>query len=199
MERLQHEIETRYGWSMHERIDRVLEVHRLDPDATIAELSGGWRRRVALARALVGEPDLLLLDEPTNHLDVEVIQWLEDALLEFRGGVLFVTHDRALLTRLATRILELDRGALTSWPGDYPNFLARKAAALEEEARHDALFDKKSRRRRPGSAAASRRGAPATRGACARWWRCARSAGGGARCRAAPSSQSRKRRPRASW
>ncbi len=143
MEWLQHEIETRDGWRMHERIDDILEIHRLSADASIAELSGGWRRRVALARALVGDPDLLLLDEPTNHLDVEVIQWLEDALLEFRGGVLFVTHDRALLTRLATRILELDRGALTSWPGDYPNFLAKKAAALEEEARHAALFDKK--------------------------------------------------------
>jgi len=91
----------------------------------------------------VGEPDLLLLDEPTNHLDVEVIQWIEDTLEEFRGGVLFVTHDRALLTRLATRILELDRGALTSWPGDYPAFLSKKALALEEEERHDALFDKK--------------------------------------------------------
>jgi ABC transport system ATP-binding/permease protein len=143
MEVLQHEIESRDGWRMHERIDAILEVHRLSADATIGELSGGWRRRVALARALVGDPDLLLLDEPTNHLDVEVIQWLEDALLEFRGGVLFVTHDRALLTRLATRILELDRGVLNSWPGDYPTFLARKAAALEEEARHAALFDKK--------------------------------------------------------
>jgi ATP-binding cassette subfamily F protein uup len=143
MEWLQHEIETRDGWRMHERIDNILEIHRLSADASIAELSGGWRRRVALARALVGDPDLLLLDEPTNHLDVEVIQWLEDALLEFRGGVLFVTHDRALLTRLATRILELDRGVLNSWPGDYPNFLAKKAAALEEEARHAALFDKK--------------------------------------------------------
>ena len=143
MEVLQHEIESRDGWRMHERIDSILEIHRLSADARIAELSGGWRRRVALARALVGDPDLLLLDEPTNHLDVEVIQWLEDALLEFRGGVLFVTHDRALLTRLATRILELDRGVLNSWPGDYPTFLARKAAALEEEARHAALFDKK--------------------------------------------------------
>ena len=143
MEQLQHEIETHDGWRLHERVENVLATHQLAADARVAELSGGWRRRVALARALVGEPDLLLLDEPTNHLDVEVIQWLEDALLEFRGGVLFVTHDRALLTRLATRILELDRGALTSWPGDYPNFLAKKALALEEEERHDALFDKK--------------------------------------------------------
>jgi ATP-binding cassette subfamily F protein uup len=143
MEQLQHELETLDGWRLHERVEQVLATHQLAADARVAELSGGWRRRVALARALVGEPDLLLLDEPTNHLDVEVIQWLEDRLLEFRGGVLFVTHDRALLTRLATRILELDRGALTSWPGDYPNFLAKKALALEEEERRDALFDKK--------------------------------------------------------
>jgi ATP-binding cassette subfamily F protein uup len=143
MEQLQHEIETRDGWRLHERVENVLEIHALDADATMGSLSGGWKRRVALARALVGDPDLLLLDEPTNHLDVEVIQWLEDALLSFRGGVLFVTHDRALLQRLATRILELDRGKLTSWPGDYAKFLVSKAAALEEEARHDALFDKK--------------------------------------------------------
>jgi ATP-binding cassette subfamily F protein uup len=143
MEALQHEIESRDGWRLHERVETILAIHELSADARMGELSGGWRRRVALARALVGDPDLLLLDEPTNHLDVEVIQWLEDALLEFRGGVLFVTHDRALLTRLATRILELDRGALSSWPGDYPGFLARKAAALEEEARHDALFDRR--------------------------------------------------------
>jgi ATP-binding cassette subfamily F protein uup len=96
-----------------------------------------------LAQALVGDPDLLLLDEPTNHLDIEVIRWLEEQLLELRGGVLFVTHDRALLTRLATRIVELDRGVLTSWLGDYPTFRTKKAAALEEEARHAALLDKK--------------------------------------------------------
>jgi ATP-binding cassette subfamily F protein uup len=143
LESLQHEIETRDGWRLHERVEQSLTLHGLSADASMGELSGGWRRRVALARALIGEPDLLLLDEPTNHLDIEVIQWLEEVLLAFRGGVLFVTHDRALIVRLATRILELDRGALGSWPGDYPNFLVRKAAALEEEARHDALFDKK--------------------------------------------------------
>jgi ATP-binding cassette subfamily F protein uup len=143
MEQLHHEIDSRDGWLLDQRVASVVAVQGLEADARIGALSGGQRRRVALARALVGEPDLLLLDEPTNHLDVEAIQWLEDALLEFRGGVLFVTHDRALLTRLATRILELDRARLTSWPGDYPSFLTRKAVALEEEARHDALFDKK--------------------------------------------------------
>ncbi len=142
MEALQHEIEACDGWSLSQRVDQILARLELPPDERIGELSGGWRRRVALAQALVSEPDLLLLDEPTNHLDIEVIQWLEEQLLEFRGGVLFVTHDRALLTRLATRIVELDRGVLTSWSFDYPTFLLKKAAALEEEARHAALFDK---------------------------------------------------------
>jgi ABC transport system ATP-binding/permease protein len=143
MDALQHELEVRDGWSLSQRVDQILARLELPADAPLGSLSGGWRRRVALAQALVGEPDLLLLDEPTNHLDVEVIQWLEDRLLEFRGGVLFVTHDRALLARLATRIVELDRGVLTSWTGSYPEYLAKKAAALEEEERHRALFDKK--------------------------------------------------------
>jgi ATP-binding cassette subfamily F protein uup len=143
MEELQHALEARGGWSLGQRVDSILERLELPADATLGSLSGGWKRRVALARALVCEPDLLLLDEPTNHLDIEVIQWLEEQLQDFRGGVLFVTHDRALLTRLATRIVELDRGQLTSWPGDYARFLVQKAAALEEEERRNALFDKK--------------------------------------------------------
>jgi ATP-binding cassette subfamily F protein uup len=143
MEDLQHEIEACDGWSLGQRVDQILARLELDGEDRVAALSGGWKRRVALARALVSEPDLLLLDEPTNHLDIEVIQWLEERLQELSGGVLFVTHDRALLTRLATRILELDRGVLSSWPGSYPRFVADKAAALEQEERQQALFDKK--------------------------------------------------------
>jgi ATP-binding cassette subfamily F protein uup len=142
MERLQHDLEARDGWRWQQRVETVISRLQLPADTPLAELSGGWRRRVLLGRALVRDPDVLLLDEPTNHLDLETIQWLEDELLEFRGGLLFVTHDRALLQRLATRLLELDRGALTSWPGDYATFLEKKAALLEVEARHNAKFDK---------------------------------------------------------
>jgi ATP-binding cassette subfamily F protein uup len=107
------------------------------------QLSGGWRRRVALARALVQKPDLLLLDEPTNHLDIATIKWLEDRVYNYPGAVLFITHDRAFLQRLATRIVEIDRGKLTSWPGDYDNFLRRKEKTLEDEAVAEGKFDKK--------------------------------------------------------
>jgi ABC transport system ATP-binding/permease protein len=140
---LQHALEAEDAWRLHERVEQVLARLGLSGDDAIGSLSGGWRRRVALARALVSDPDLLLLDEPTNHLDVEVIEWLEDTIAELRGGVLFVTHDRAFLGRLATRIVELDRGVLTSWAGGYASFLEKKAAALAEEERHRALFDKK--------------------------------------------------------
>ncbi len=142
LEWLQQELERRDGWSLRSRVEQMLARLGLVADQPIAGLSGGWRRRVALAKALVGEPDLLLLDEPTNHLDIESIAWLEERLLAFRGGLLFVTHDRALLTRLATRIVELDRGRLSSWPGDYANFLRRKAEAMAEEDRRNRLFDR---------------------------------------------------------
>ena len=143
LERVQHLIESAGGWQTRQRVETVLSRLRLDPDAPAAELSGGYKRRVLLARALVNEPDLLLLDEPTNHLDIESIGWLEQFLLEFGGSILFITHDRRFLRTLATRIIELDRGRVTDWPGDYGTYLARRQAELDAEAVHRALFDKK--------------------------------------------------------
>jgi ATP-binding cassette subfamily F protein uup len=143
LERLQHDIDAQNGWHFEQNIKNVLLRLALDPDKKVMELSGGWQRRAALAKALVVEPELLLLDEPTNHLDIEAIQWLEDQLLNWDVGLLFITHDRALLQRLATRILELDRGQLTSWPGDYTNFLRRKEEMLHAEGKQNADFDKK--------------------------------------------------------
>jgi len=125
------------------RVKRLIEQLKLPASMPFAELSGGTQRRALLAEALASEPDVLLLDEPTNHLDVESIEWLEDYLLRFRGSLVFVTHDRSFLRRLATRIIELDRGALTSWPGDYDNYLRRRAERQNEEAKERALFDKK--------------------------------------------------------
>ena len=142
-ERVHHLLEAAGGWQIQQRVDTVLSRLRLDPDATVAELSGGYKRRVLLARALVNEPDLLLLDEPTNHLDISSISWLEEFLLEFSGAILFITHDRRFLQTLATRIIELDRGRVTDWPGDFKTYLQRRQAQLEAEATHNALFDKK--------------------------------------------------------
>ena len=128
------------GWNNGSR--QYCRATGLNGDAPLSALSGGWRRAL-LARALVCEPDLLLLDEPTNHLDIEAITWLEDFLAGYPGALLFITHDRAFLKRLATRIIELDRGALSSWPGSYADYLRRKSDQLETETQHRALFDKK--------------------------------------------------------
>lgn len=125
------------------QIDKVISRFNLEPTADIQQLSGGLKRRVLLARALVNEPDLLLLDEPTNHLDLESIIWLEKFLNQYQGAILFITHDRAFLQNLATRIIELDRGNLTSWPGNYQKYLEGKAHALEVETTQQAKFDKK--------------------------------------------------------
>ncbi|MHB8476057.1 MAG: ATP-binding cassette domain-containing protein [Steroidobacteraceae bacterium] len=130
-------------WQAELEVDQVISRLQLDPDAAMDSLSGGWRRRVMLGRALVAAPDLLLLDEPTNHLDIDAITWLEEMMLDFAGALLFISHDRSFVRRLATRIVELDRGRLRVWPGTYDDYLVQKRAALEVEAKHAALFDKK--------------------------------------------------------
>jgi ATP-binding cassette subfamily F protein uup len=130
-------------WQAELDVDQVISRLQLDPDAAMDALSGGWRRRVMLGRALVAAPDLLLLDEPTNHLDIDAITWLEEMMLDFAGALLFISHDRSFVRRLATRIVELDRGRLRVWPGTYDDYLVQKRAALEVEAKHAALFDKK--------------------------------------------------------
>jgi ABC transport system ATP-binding/permease protein len=141
--RLQHELEERDGWRIEQRVELVLSHLSLSSEATVDTLSGGWRRRVLLARALVAQPDVLLLDEPTNHLDLNAILWLEAFLSEYPGAVLFVTHDRAFLQRVATRIVEIDRGRLTSWPADYATFLRLREEWLAGEAVRQDKFDKR--------------------------------------------------------
>ena len=141
--RLHHELDEQNGWRIEQRIELVLSHLALPPDAPVARLSGGWRRRVLLAKALVAEPDVLLLDEPTNHLDLSAILWLESLLLEHPGAVVFVTHDRAFLQRIATRIVDIDRGRLTSWSGDYALFLRSKEQWLANDATRQGKFDKR--------------------------------------------------------
>lgn len=143
MATLQTAIEAANGWQIKSRIESTLTQLELPEDATMSSLSGGWLRRVALARALVVDPDLLLLDEPTNHLDVEMMTWLENKVKEFRGAVLFISHDRAFIRNLATRIVDLDRGHLTSFPGNYDQYLTLKQEQLEIEEAQNAEFDKK--------------------------------------------------------
>ncbi|HET7133164.1 MAG TPA: ATP-binding cassette domain-containing protein, partial [Gammaproteobacteria bacterium] len=143
IEALQREIEAGGGWSVDVHVDLVVSQLGLPGDRRMSELSGGWRRRVALAQALVSNPELLLLDEPTNHLDISTIEWLEDKVRRYPGSVLFVTHDRSFVERVATRIVDIDRGKLRSWPGGYTDYLEQKARAAAEEDQHNALFDKK--------------------------------------------------------
>ena len=143
MESLERKILAGGGWSVDAQIDAAVSDLHLQPEQRLSELSGGWRRRVALAQALVSKPELLILDEPTNHLDITTIEWLERVVTRYEGAVLFVTHDRSFVERVATRIVDIDRGKLRSWPGGYTDYLRRKAEADREEDRRNALFDKK--------------------------------------------------------
>jgi len=143
MAQVQEKIEAQNGWAMDQRVQSVVDRLGLDPALQFQDLSGGMKRRVLLAQALVEQPDILLLDEPTNHLDIESIEWLESFLKAYGGSIVFITHDRRFLKSLATRIVEVDRGQLTSWPGDYENFLRRKAERLAAEEKQNQEFDKK--------------------------------------------------------
>ncbi|QJR82617.1 ABC transporter ATP-binding protein [Alteromonas pelagimontana] len=143
MQNLQEVLDSRDAWQFEQQIEQVLTMLKLEPDISLSSLSGGWRRKAALARALVRSPDLLLLDEPTNHLDIEMIRWLEQSLSNYKGAIVFVSHDRAFIRKMATRIVDLDRGKLTSYPGNYETYLEKKQQDLEVEATQNAEFDRK--------------------------------------------------------
>ncbi|ANQ56072.1 ABC transporter ATP-binding protein [Vibrio parahaemolyticus] len=139
----QEQLDHSNAWRFDDRVKNVLSALKLSPDTLLRDLSGGWQRKAALARALVCDPDVLLLDEPTNHLDVTTIEWLENFLKDFKGSIIFISHDRAFIKSMATRIVDLDRGQLSSFPGDYGNYLLEKEEMLRVEDMQNAEFDKK--------------------------------------------------------
>jgi len=143
LEDIQKQIEASGGWNLDQKIETIMTQLGLPADKKLSELSGGWQRRVALGKALVSQPEVLLLDEPTNHLDISTIEWLEHMVKGYNGSVIFITHDRSFLQRLATRIVEIERGGLISWPGTYQNYLALKEKAIEDEETQNKLFDKR--------------------------------------------------------
>jgi ATP-binding cassette subfamily F protein uup len=177
---VQARIEAQDGWNWRQRVDETLHRLHLEPDALVGSLSGGNRKRVALAQALVRRPDVLLLDEPTNHLDLDSIEWLENLLLDFRGSVALITHDRTFLDRVATRIVELDRGRLLSYPGNFTQYQNLKQEQAAQEAVINAKADKLLAQEESGCARAWRRAARARRVASRAWSSCAPGARPGA-------------------
>ncbi|MFI4874773.1 MAG: ATP-binding cassette domain-containing protein, partial [Blastopirellula sp. JB062] len=143
LDQLQHKLDIEDGWNQHQWVERAISSTKLDGDANFAELSVGKKRRALFAQALASQPHVLLLDEPTNHLDIESILWLEEYLLTFEGTIVFVTHDRTFAQKLATRVVDIDRGQLTSWACGFDDYVKRKEAALEAEEKQNALFDKR--------------------------------------------------------
>ena len=143
LQKLQEQIDQLDAWQLDSKINQILDRLAISPETKLDQLSGGWLRKVALAKALVNDPDLLLLDEPTNHLDVGTIEWLEQFLMSFQGSIVFISHDREFIRRLSTRIIDIDRGNLSSWPGGYDEYLMAKEEALRVEEEQNAEFDRK--------------------------------------------------------
>ncbi len=173
---LQTQIEAADAWNWEQRVEETLQRLHLNPDARVGDLSGGTKKRVALAQALVARPDVLLLDEPTNHLDLDSIRWLEDLLIDFKGSVVTITHDRAFLDRIATRIVQLDRGQLRSYPGNFAAYRLQRKSSWRRKPSSTPRPTSCWHRKKCGCARAWKRAAPAAKAALAAWKSCAKPA-----------------------